>query len=146
MRPKEPRDSGQYDLLRARLDRIIDTGHALAKLARTVDWDFLCERLGAVYTGLSGRPPLPTRLMARLAILQHIHDLSDGGLCDRWLENTYDQYFCGEEFFRHKLPFDRSSIGGDTAVGNLVSLLQAYANAFSFWLISTPSGNSPIST
>ena len=76
MRPKEPRDSGQNDLLRARLDQIIDTGHALAKLARTIDWDFLSERLGTVYTDLPGRPPLPTRLMAGLAILKHMHDLS----------------------------------------------------------------------
>jgi IS5 family transposase len=110
MRPREPRDSGQHDLLRARLDQIIDTGHALAKLGRTIDWDFLCERLGAVYTDLPGRPPLPTRLMAGLAILKHMHDLSDESLCDRWLENPYYQYFCGEEFFRYKLPFDRSSI------------------------------------
>ena len=110
MRPKEPRDSGQHDLLRSRLDQIIDTGHALAKLARAIDWDFLGDRLGAVYTDLPGRPPLSTRLMAGLAILKHMHDLSDESLCDRWLENPYYQYFCGEEFFRHKLPFDRSSI------------------------------------
>jgi len=110
MRPKEPRDSGQHDLLRSRLDQIIDTGHALAKLARTIDWEFLAQKLGAVYTDLPGRPPLPTRLMAGLAILKHMHNLSDESLCDRWLENPYYQYFCGEEFFRHKLPFDRSSI------------------------------------
>ena len=110
MRPKEPRDSGQHDLLRSRLDQIIDTGHPLAKLARTIDWDFLSQRLGAVYTDQPGRPPLSTRLMAGLAILKHMHDLSDEALCDRWLENPYYQYFCGEEFFRHKLPFDRSSI------------------------------------
>jgi transposase, IS5 family len=110
MRPKEPRDSGQHDLLRSRLDQIIDTGHALAKLARTIDWNFLSQQLGAVYTDQPGRPPLPTRLMAGLAILKHMHDLSDEALSDRWLENPYYQYFCGEEFFRHKLPFDRSSI------------------------------------
>lgn len=110
MRPKEPHDSGQHDLLRSRLDQIIDTGHALAKLARTIDWDFLSRQLGAVYTDQPGRPPLPTRLMAGLAILKHMHDLSDEALSDRWLENPYYQYFCGEEFFRHKLPFDRSSI------------------------------------
>jgi transposase, IS5 family len=39
-----------------------------------------------------------------------MHNLSDEALCARWLENPYYQYFCGEEFFRHKLPFDRSSI------------------------------------
>jgi IS5 family transposase len=83
MRPKAPRDSSQHDLLRPRLDQIIDKGHALAKLARTIDWDFLCERLGAVYTDQPGRPPLPTRLIPGLAILKHMHDLSDESLCDR---------------------------------------------------------------
>ena len=110
MRPKEPRDSGQHDLLRSRLDQIIDTTHALAKLARTIDWAYLSQQLGAVYSDDPGRPPLATRLMAGLAILKHMHNLSDETLCARWLENPYYQYFCGEEFFRHKLPFDRSSI------------------------------------
>jgi hypothetical protein len=32
MRPKERRDSGQNDLFRARLDKIDDMGHPLAKL------------------------------------------------------------------------------------------------------------------
>lgn len=41
MRPKERRDSGQADLLRSRLDAIIDMDHALVKLSRTIDWSFL---------------------------------------------------------------------------------------------------------
>jgi transposase, IS5 family len=48
--------------------------------------------------------------MAGLAILKHTFDLSDEELCARWVENPYFQYFCGEEFFRHELPFDRSSM------------------------------------
>ena len=110
MRPKERRDSGQSDLLRSRLDAIIDMGHALAKLAQTIDWPFLEERFGAVYEDKPGRPPLPTRLMAGLAILKHTYDLSDEVLCERWLENPYYQFFCGEEFFQHRLVFDRSSL------------------------------------
>lgn len=110
MRPKERRDSGQMDLLRARLDQIVDLNHALAKLGRTIDWHFLEERLGAAYSDTPGHPPLPTRLMAGLAILKAMYALSDEALCDRWLENPYYQLFCGEEFFRHKLPFDRSSM------------------------------------
>ena len=39
-----------------------------------------------------------------------MHDLSDEALCERWLENPYFQLFCGEEFFQHKPPFDRSSL------------------------------------
>ncbi|MBO4228606.1 IS5 family transposase, partial [Bradyrhizobium neotropicale] len=110
MRPKERRDSGQADLLRSRLDAIIDMNHALVKLARTIDWSFLEERFGAVYEDKPGRPPLPTRLMAGLAILKHTYDLSDEVLCERWVENPYYQFFCGEEFFQHRLVFDRSSL------------------------------------
>jgi IS5 family transposase len=110
MRPKERRESGQGDLLRSRLDAIIDMSHPLVKLARTIDWSFLEQRFGAVYDDTPGRPPLPTRLMAGLAILKHTHDLSDEVLCERWLENPYYQFFCGEEFFQHHLVFDRSSL------------------------------------
>jgi transposase, IS5 family len=70
MRPREPRDTGQQDLLRSRLDQIVDLAHPLAKLARQIDWGFLEQRLGASYTDRPGRPPLPTRLMAGLAILK----------------------------------------------------------------------------
>ena len=110
MRPKERRDGGQRDLFRSRLDQIVDMSHPLPRLARAVDWGFLETRFGAVYSDGPGQPPLPTRLMAGLAILKHMHDLSDEALCDRWLENPYFQLFCGEEFFQHKLPFDRSSL------------------------------------
>jgi IS5 family transposase len=110
MRPRERRESGAQDLFRSRLDQIIDTQHALVKLARTIDWRFLEERFGEVYTDSPGQPPLPTRLMAGLAILKHTYGLSDEVLCERWIENPYYQYFCGEEFFRHRLVFDRSSL------------------------------------
>jgi transposase, IS5 family len=110
MRPRERRESGQNDLLRSRLDAIIDMDHALVKLARTIDWGFLEGKFGAVYEDKPGRPPLATRLMAGLAILKHTYDLSDEVLCERWVENPYYQYFCGEEFFQHRLVFDRSSL------------------------------------
>src|SRR5437016_12289232 len=110
MRPKERRETGQGDLLRSRLDAIIDIDHALVKLAQRIDWTFLEERFGAVYTDKPGHPPLPTRLMAGLAILKHSYDLSDEVLCERWVENPYYQFFCGEEFFQHCLVFDRSSL------------------------------------
>jgi IS5 family transposase len=48
--------------------------------------------------------------VAGLFILKHMHNLSDEALCDRWVENPYFQYFCGEAVFRHELPFDRSSL------------------------------------
>jgi IS5 family transposase len=48
--------------------------------------------------------------MAGLSILKHTYDLSDEQVCDRFLENPYFQYFCGEEFFQHDLPLERSSL------------------------------------
>src|SRR5258708_30434406 len=103
MRQKERRETGQTDLLRSRLDAIIDTGHALVKLARLIDWPFLEERFGAVYEDKPGRPPLPTRLMAGLAILQHTCQPSYEVFCDRLLENPYYQIFCREEDFLQRL-------------------------------------------
>jgi transposase, IS5 family len=41
---------------------------------------------------------------------QYMHDLSDEAVCDRWVENPYFQFFWGEEFFQHRLVFDRSSL------------------------------------
>jgi IS5 family transposase len=110
MRPRERRETGAQDLFRSRLDQVIDMKHALVRLARTVDWGFLEGRFGEVYTDAPGQPPLPTRLMAGLAILKHTYDLSDEVLCERWIENPYYQYFCGEEFFQHRPVFDRSSL------------------------------------
>jgi hypothetical protein len=49
------------------------------------DWQFLENKLDAVYIDGPGQPPLPTRLMAGLAILKHMHNLSDEALCERWL-------------------------------------------------------------
>jgi transposase, IS5 family len=51
-----------------------------------------------------------TRLVAGLFIIKHMHNLSDEARCDRWVENPYFQYFCGEAVFRHEHPFDRSSL------------------------------------
>src|ERR1700694_734305 len=110
MRPRERRESGEQDLFRSRLDQVINMDHALVKLARTIDWGFLEEKFGAVYADGSGRPPLPTRLMAGLAILKHTYNLSDEVWCELWIAHPYYQYFCGEEFFQHRLALDRSSM------------------------------------
>jgi hypothetical protein len=53
------------------------------------------------------QPGLPTRLVAGLLILKHMHDLSDEVLCARWLENPCYQF---QLSFCHRLPFDRSSL------------------------------------
>ena len=122
MLPRETKATGEHDLFRSRLDQILNQQHQLVKLAKTVNWTHLETVCGEVYSAVpksdmsakskskGGQPPLPTRLMAGLQILKFTFDLSDEELCDRWVENPYFQFFCGEEFFLHELPFDRSSM------------------------------------
>jgi IS5 family transposase len=110
MKPRVNVETGAQDLFRSRLDQIINLKHALVTLSKTVSWSFIEGKCGEVYADGPGMPPLPTRLMAGLSILKYTFDLSDEELCDRWVENPYFQYFCGEEFFLHELPFDRSSL------------------------------------
>src|SRR4051812_19432570 len=102
----QPRDERQDDLFQPPLEKIINLRHPLVRLAREIDWG---GRFPSMCGVGPGQPPLPTRLVAGLFILKHMHNLSDEALCDRWVENPYFQYFCGEVVFRHELPFDRSS-------------------------------------
>jgi transposase, IS5 family len=106
----KPQDKRQKDLFRPALDQIIDLRHPLALLAEKIDWGFLDGRFRSVCQEGPGQPPLPTRLVAGLFILKHMHNLSDEVLCARWIENPYYQFFCGEQVFCHALPFDRSSL------------------------------------
>jgi transposase, IS5 family len=110
MKPRERRETGEQDLFRSKLDQIINMEHELVKLAQAIAWPVIEAKCGAVHRDGPGMPPLPTRLMAGLSILKHTFDLSDEELCARWVENPYFQYLCGEEFFCHALPFDRSSL------------------------------------
>ncbi len=110
MKPKEPVETGQAELFRSRLDQILDMGHAKVVLAGKIDWEFLADKCGENYSDKPGHPALSTRLMAGLHILKYADNLSGEEACARFVENPYYQYFCGEEFFRHDLPLDRSSL------------------------------------
>jgi len=109
-KPTHRCDRGEQDLFRSRLDQIIDLRHELVKLSREIDWAFLESRFDEVYCDGPGMPPLPTRLMAGLTIIKYVYDLSDEAVCARFVDSPYIQYFCGEEFFQHQLPLDRSSL------------------------------------
>jgi transposase, IS5 family len=87
------RGDRQKDPLRPALEEIIDLGHPLVRLAHEIDWEFLDLRFASVCAPGPGQPGLPTRLVAGLLILKHMHKLSDEVLCARWLENPYYQSF-----------------------------------------------------
>ena len=108
MPPKKPKLRDD-ELFRMQLTNMIDMDHPLVKVAQLIDWSQFDEGFGQFYTQ-KGRPGLPTRLLAGLHLLKHMEGLSDQAVCKRWVENPYYQYFCGEQYFRHKLPLDRSSM------------------------------------
>ena len=109
MRPRKREATGSGDLFRARLDQIIDMKHELARLADAIDWEWIDGELAERFSH-EGRPATETRFMVGLLLLKHIHRLSDEGVCARWVENPYYQYFTGEEFFQHAFPHERSGL------------------------------------
>lgn len=103
MRPKQHRKVGQADV-GPRLDTMLDSGHSLVKLAAAVDWSQLEDRFGSLYGPHAAKErSLPVRLLAGLAILKLLYDLTDEALCERWLENPYYQFLCGERQFQYAL-------------------------------------------
>jgi len=109
MRPPCQDAPETLDLFRSQLDQIINMNHELVKLAHAVDWQLLEEKNSSFYA-TEGRPGVPSRLMIGLHILKHMYNLSDEGVCERWVYDPYFQYFCGEMYFQHKLKMERSSM------------------------------------
>lgn len=89
-----------------RLEFLIDLDHELVRLAQTINWDDIAAEFRPMYCPDNGRPAVPTRLMAGLQLLKHTFQLSDEQVVHGWVENPYWQFFCGEEFFCHKLPIN----------------------------------------
>jgi IS5 family transposase len=109
MRPSKKRETGQFDMLRSRLDQIIDLEHELVRLGRKVAWGWIDEEIAPLFSD-KGRPGLPSRFAVGLLLLKYIYNLSDEQVCDRWVYDPYFQYFTGEEFFQHRFPHERSDL------------------------------------
>jgi IS5 family transposase len=125
MKPQMPPDLPTDDLFRNRLDNLIDRRHELVKLAELIDWRHFDREWGEAFCE-NGRPAIATRLIAGLHYLKHTYGLSDEQVVQRWSENPYWQYFCGETYFQHELPLNPSSLTrwrqrlGDTGMESLL--------------------------
>jgi IS5 family transposase len=108
MKPKKQKETP--DLFRSRLDQILDCKHPLFKLANQIDWSFFEKAFSSTYHETMGRPGKSIRLMVALHYLKYTFDLSDEALLEGFLENPYWQYFCGFEYFQHRLPTDPSNM------------------------------------
>src|SRR5580692_8964896 len=134
MKPRvKSQDSGMEDLFRSKLKNIINMRHELVRLGDLIDWARLEEHF-APYYGQAGRPGLPIRLLVGLHLLTHIEVLSDEAVCERWERDPYMQYFCGEEYFQHSFPLERSGMThfrnrvGDEALETLLQETLAAAH------------------
>ena len=92
------------------LEMVLDPSQELYRLAGVIDWAALEAEFGKLYCPDNGRPGIPIRLMSGLHLLKHTYALSDEEVVQRWVENPYYQYFCGEEYFQHKLPINPSQM------------------------------------
>jgi IS5 family transposase len=111
MKPrKSPCTDGQRELFRTELEKIIDLGHALVKLSKTINWEALEKHFGANFCEKKGRPGSSTRLMVSLHYLKYSHNISDEEVVSNWVENPYWQYFSGMKWFEHMSPIDPSSM------------------------------------
>lgn len=110
MGPKPADERSDHDLFRTELVNLIDQRHELVKLAGLIDWQAFEQQWSPQFESTTGRPALPTRLMAALLYLKHVYALSDEDVVQRWCENPYWQHFSGERYFRHELPCDPSSL------------------------------------
>jgi transposase, IS5 family len=88
---------------------LLKADHPLVQLALAIDWDDL-EQESASFASEVGRPTLPTRLMVGLHYLKALYDESDESVVEKWIENPYWQYFCGEQNFQHDFPRHPSSL------------------------------------
>jgi transposase, IS5 family len=92
------------------LRKMLDPQHSLYLLAQSINWQVFDEQFGPLYADGVGRPALSTRLMVALHYIKHLYDLSDDLVLAGFLENPYWQFFCGMEYFQHKLPCDPTSL------------------------------------
>jgi transposase, IS5 family len=102
--------NAQVGCSRNPLEPLLNPNHPLIKLAQVIDWSELERELQPLPAGEIGRPPLQTRLIVGLHYLKALHDESDESVVQKWIENPYWQYFCGEVYFQHRLPCHPTSL------------------------------------
>lgn len=100
----------QLEIFRTPIVHFIKENHELVLLSKKIDWDSLEKKLSVYYCETNGRPSIPIRTIAGILMLKRMFDESDESILERWIENPYWQYFCGEVYFQHSIPFDRTEL------------------------------------
>ena len=93
MTPDKPDEHRQ--LFRHSLETMLNDKHLLCQLANTIDGQRIEQALFPCYSPDMGRPGNATRLMVGLHYLKGAYNESDESIIQRWVENPYGQYLCG---------------------------------------------------
>jgi IS5 family transposase len=124
----------QLNIFETPLTTFINLNHELCILANEIEWQFVESEFTGYYTDF-GRPSIPIRKIVGLVLLRQIYNLSDEALIDRWIENPYWQYFCGEHNFQKIKPMDptefvkfRKRIGAEGAEKLLKLSIKLFGN------------------
>lgn len=102
--------SPQTNFFQTPLIQFINKEHELYILANQIDWLSVEKDFAGYYCPDNGRPSIPIRKIVGVLLLKSIYNHSDESVVDRWKENPYWQYFCGESFFQHEPPFDPTEL------------------------------------
>ena len=100
----------QLNIFKIPLSQFIDPNHELCLLSKKIDWDKVEEDFSQYYCLDNGRPSIPIRKIVGVILLKRVYNQSDESVVDRWMENPYWQYFCGETSFQHQQPFDPTEL------------------------------------
>lgn len=99
-KPKNTAQLGFYSTFEEQLDR----QHSLYILANKINWQQFEDAFAKHYSKKMGAPAKPIRLMVSLLILKQVRNLSDESMVEQWKENSYYQYFSGENYFAAQEP------------------------------------------
>ena len=99
----KPKPTGQLGFF-ATFEEQLNRSHPLYQLANKIDWNIFESSFSKHYSLTHGKPSKPIRLMVALLILKQIRNLSDESIVEHWSENSYYQYFSGEQSFCPKIP------------------------------------------
>ena len=102
--------SPQLNIFQVPLVQFINKEHELCQLADQIDWQSVEDEFSSYYCPDSGRPSIPIRKIVVVLLLKTMFNHSNESVVDRWQENPYWQYFCGETFFQHEKPFDLTEL------------------------------------
>ncbi|MCK4360218.1 MAG: IS5 family transposase [Bacteroidales bacterium] len=100
----------QLNIFKIPLNQFINLDHQLCLLSKKIDWDKVEEDFSQYYCADNGRPSIPIRKIVGVILLMRTYNQSDENVVERWKENPYWQYFCGETYFQYQQPFDPTEL------------------------------------